>query len=103
MDVIKVADYVIDLGPEGGDEGGRIIATGTPEEVAESPGSYTGLYLRQVLRPEKGYRPFTVNPSQVSDEQIPPLQAKDSAPPGTRGNRGKRRRNAAGQKRSAVG
>ncbi len=103
MDVIKVADYVIDLGPEGGDEGGRILATGTPEQVAESPGSYTGLYLRQVLRPEKGYRPFTVNPSQVSEKQPSPLQGKDSVPPRTRGNRGKGRRNAAGQKRSAVG
>ena len=49
LDVIRCADWVIDLGPEGGDKGGEIIAVGTPEEVAENPNSYTGLYLRQVL------------------------------------------------------
>ncbi len=50
LDVIKCADYVIDLGPEGGEEGGRVVATGTPEEVAENNDSITGHYLRQVLR-----------------------------------------------------
>jgi excinuclease ABC subunit A len=49
LDVIKSADYVIDLGPEGGDEGGYIVAQGTPEEVANSKESYTGRYLRKVL------------------------------------------------------
>lgn len=49
LDVIKCADYIIDLGPEGGDEGGRVVATGTPEEVALNPCSYTGQYLRKVL------------------------------------------------------
>lgn len=49
LDVIKCADYIIDLGPEGGDEGGRIVAKGTPEEVALNLHSYTGKYLRQVL------------------------------------------------------
>jgi excinuclease ABC subunit A len=49
MDVIKLADYVIDMGPEGGDRGGEIICQGTPEEVAECQKSYTGLYLRQEL------------------------------------------------------
>ena len=48
-DVIKTADYVIDLGPEGGDQGGEVVATGTPEEVAEVTSSYTGQYLKQVL------------------------------------------------------
>jgi len=43
--VIKVADHIIDLGPEGGDGGGTIVATGTPEEVAKNPKSYTGKYL----------------------------------------------------------
>ena len=47
--MIKTADYVIDLGPEGGDEGGRVVATGTPEEMAAVAGSHTGRYLRQVL------------------------------------------------------
>ena len=49
LDVIKTADYVIDLGPEGGDEGGHVVATGTPEEVAQIKGSYTGEFLRAVL------------------------------------------------------
>lgn len=49
LDVIKTADWIIDLGPEGGEGGGRIIAEGTPEQVARTPGSHTGHYLRQVL------------------------------------------------------
>ncbi len=49
LDVIKVADYIIDLGPEGGDEGGRIVATGTPEEVAKVKESYTGQFLNKLL------------------------------------------------------
>ncbi|RIN76500.1 excinuclease ABC subunit UvrA [Staphylococcus simulans] len=49
LDVIKTADYLIDLGPEGGDGGGTIVATGTPEEIAASPDSYTGKYLKTVL------------------------------------------------------
>ena len=50
LDVLKTADYIIDLGPEGGDEGGRVIATGTPEEVAEVQGSFTGHFLKKVLQ-----------------------------------------------------
>lgn len=50
LDVIKSADYVIDLGPEGGDGGGTVLATGTPEEIAEVPESYTGHYLKRVLK-----------------------------------------------------
>ena len=49
LDVIKTADYIIDLGPEGGDGGGTLVATGTPEEVAENPASYTGQYLKKWL------------------------------------------------------
>jgi excinuclease ABC subunit A len=49
LDVIKTADWIVDLGPEGGDGGGTVVAQGTPEEVADSPASYTGHYLRQVL------------------------------------------------------
>lgn len=49
LDVIKTADYIIDLGPEGGDKGGSVVACGTPEEVAKNKKSYTGLYIRQVL------------------------------------------------------
>jgi excinuclease ABC subunit A len=49
LDVIKTADHIIDLGPEGGDKGGEVIATGTPEEVANNPLSYTGQALRPIL------------------------------------------------------
>ena len=49
LDVIKTADYIIDLGPEGGSGGGMVVCTGTPEEVAKHPGSYTGQYLKNVL------------------------------------------------------
>ena len=49
LDVIKVADYIIDIGPEGGDKGGTVVATGTPEEVAKNPKSYTGMYVKKYL------------------------------------------------------
>ena len=49
LDVIKTADYIIDIGPEGGEKGGTVIAEGTPEEVAESPVSYTGKYIKPML------------------------------------------------------
>ena len=52
LDLIKTADHIIDLGPEGGDNGGTIVATGTPEEVANMEGSYTGQYLKKVLARE---------------------------------------------------
>ncbi|MDD3071564.1 MAG: ATP-binding cassette domain-containing protein, partial [Methanoculleus horonobensis] len=50
LDVIKSADYIIDLGPEGGDAGGEVVATGTPEEVALVEGSYTGEFLKEILK-----------------------------------------------------
>ncbi len=53
LDIIKRADYIIDLGPEGGDEGGTIVATGTPEEVAKVPASYTGKYLGPILERDR--------------------------------------------------
>ena len=49
LDVIKTADYIIDIGPEGGDRGGTVIAQGTPEEVAQNPQSYTGTYVKKYL------------------------------------------------------
>ena len=53
LDVIKTADYIIDLGPEGGDKGGTIVATGTPEEIAQVPESYTGKYLKPILERDR--------------------------------------------------
>ncbi len=53
LDVIKTADYIIDMGPEGGDRGGTVIARGTPEKVAENKASYTGIYIRKMLEKDK--------------------------------------------------
>src|SRR5204863_8378188 len=50
LEVVKTADWIIDLGPEGGDAGGEIVASGTPEDVAKSPRSYTGQYLKSLLK-----------------------------------------------------
>ncbi len=52
LDVVKTADYVIDIGPEGGDKGGQVVAVGTPEEIAEVEASHTGRYLKQMLQPK---------------------------------------------------
>ncbi len=57
LEVVKTADHVIDLGPEGGDEGGRLVATGTPEEVAGTRSSYTGFYLKDILKGKRWERP----------------------------------------------
>ena len=53
LDVIKTADYIIDMGPDGGDRGGRVVACGTPEEVAQHPTSYTGQYVKRYLEADK--------------------------------------------------
>ena len=53
LDVVKTADWIIDIGPEGGDGGGEIVAVGTPEKVAEEPRSHTGHYLKDMLQPKK--------------------------------------------------
>ena len=52
LDVIKTADWVVDLGPEGGDGGGEIIASGTPEQIATEPASYTGRFLEELVEPK---------------------------------------------------
>jgi excinuclease ABC subunit A len=54
LEVIKTADWIVDLGPEGGDAGGNVVAIGTPEEIAANPASYTGQYLRQVFERQRG-------------------------------------------------
>ena len=53
LDVIKTADYIIDLGPEGGDKGGEVVATGTPEQVSQNPASFTGKFLKKVLQQKR--------------------------------------------------
>jgi excinuclease ABC subunit A len=57
LEVVKTADWIIDMGPEGGDAGGEVVAQGTPEQIARNPKSYTGQYLKPVLaRKGKGRR-----------------------------------------------
>ena len=63
LDVIKTADHIIDLGPEGGDAGGYVVATGTPEQVSDNPSSYTGQYLRRIIQARPG--------TKVSDQLLP--------------------------------
>jgi len=67
LDVIKTADYLIDLGPEGGDEGGLVVANGTPEEVAVS-GTYTGEFLKQVLNDNGLIKQLEVEDEIISEE-----------------------------------
>ena len=55
LDVIKTADHIIDLGPEGGDKGGTLVAAGTPEEICQVEESYTGRYLKDVLKKGNEY------------------------------------------------
>lgn len=57
LDIVKVADYIIDLGPEGGDRGGRLVAAGTPEEICRVPDSYTGQYLKRYLEEHRLFTP----------------------------------------------
>ncbi len=68
LDVIKTADYLIDLGPEGGDRGGTIVAVGTPEYVATVPGSYTGHYLGSVLKDERAHG--VISPDRANMERL---------------------------------
>jgi excinuclease ABC subunit A len=68
LDVIKTADWVIDLGPEGGDAGGEIVATGTPEDIAANPDSYTGQHLQPLLTPAA--RPRRVGRAAGSEREL---------------------------------
>lgn len=68
LDVIKNADWLIDLGPEGGDGGGQIVATGTPEEVAQVKESYTGQYLKPVLKRDTELTKQMINNKKEQEE-----------------------------------
>jgi excinuclease ABC subunit A len=83
LDVIKTADHIIDLGPEGGDEGGRVIAQGTPEEVA-SAGTYTGQFLKQILNED------TFSTQMESEDEISTkIGSEEEMVPGESGNNNK--------------
>jgi excinuclease ABC subunit A len=97
LDVVKTADWIIDLGPEGGDRGGYVIAEGTPEEVAAAPGSATGEYLARVLRGEPLVPLSAVTfaeeaghtaPRPAAPVQIMPAPEKRAAAAGSRRNAG---------------
>lgn len=70
LDVIKRADYVIDLGPEGGSEGGKIVATGTPEKIADSPQSFTGQYLKPMLERDRARQSKGLSRSAASVKNV---------------------------------
>ncbi len=74
LDVIKVADHLLDFGPEGGDGGGEIVAVGTPEQVAENPASWTGRYLKEVLDRHEERRQSRV--AALTAEAAPVKRAK---------------------------
>ena len=65
LDVIKTADWVVDMGPEGGGGGGRIVAEGTPEQVADNPDSHTGRYLKALLRRSGQASPGKTGPKRA--------------------------------------
>jgi excinuclease ABC subunit A len=77
LDVIKTADWVVDLGPEGGHRGGQVIAVGTPEEVAGIPHSYTGQFLVKLLGTEA--KPTKPAPSPRAEPPRPPTKAEKVA------------------------
>jgi len=76
LEVIKTADWIIDLGPEGGSRGGEIVATGTPEAVAANPRSYTGHYLKPLLKPVAAARP----PKAANNDTLEAAEAAEPAP-----------------------
>src|SRR5215475_12328139 len=77
LDVIKTADWLIDLGPEGGEGGGEIIATGTPEQIAANPRSHTGVYLRPLLeKPASGERRSSDSQASSPGAVLPPVASK---------------------------
>jgi excinuclease ABC subunit A len=84
LDVIKTADYVIDLGPEGGDKGGNIVATGTPEQIAANPASHTGTYLRGVLSDERAEGRIRVSAASIRKLEATNFESLDDLSHGER-------------------
>ncbi len=84
LDVIKTADYIIDLGPEGGDRGGRVVGTGTPEELAANERSYTGCYLRPVLADQRAVGHDQLDHEQLAAFELDNLQVLEGLAKGGR-------------------
>jgi excinuclease ABC subunit A len=83
LDVIKTADWIIDMGPEGGSGGGRVVAEGTPEEVIEIDSSHTGRFLRHVLEARPVKRPARARKAAPAKSTAPATAAKATAPKAT--------------------
>jgi excinuclease ABC subunit A len=79
LEVIKTADWIIDLGPEGGDKGGEIVAEGTPEQVAREPRSYTGHYLAQLLTKPAATPPPAQPEEGLSNVDAPSRRRRSSS------------------------
>jgi len=84
LDVIKTADYLIDLGPEGGDRGGTIVATGTPEQVAANKASFTGAYLKASLADERAHGTIRPSASRMKKLERENIAALDDLAKGER-------------------
>jgi excinuclease ABC subunit A len=95
LDVVKTADWIVDLGPEGGERGGRVVAEGTPEDVAATPGSYTGEVLAPVLARAAPPQRLRAAPAR----RRPPKAAKTA--PGVKPAKAPARSAAAGKRRRA--
>ncbi len=95
LDVIACADWVVDLGPEGGERGGTVVAQGTPEQIAETPASFTGHYLREVLAGKKP-RPKPPNQSRAAKPRSSPSAPPLEPPPPERRRPDARRRGFGG-------
>jgi ABC-type proline/glycine betaine transport system ATPase subunit len=92
LDVIKIADHIIDLGPEGGDLGGTVVAQGTPEQVAQVKGSYTGHFLRRVLHMDAGAAAMSgATPPQTPETEAGQAQNKPQAVSSSKGGNTKKR------------
>ena len=70
LDVIKTADHIIDLGPESGDNGGEVIAVGTPEQISEVKNSYTGQFLKPILESARKKGQYATRMSFIDDERL---------------------------------
>ncbi|MCH8183174.1 MAG: excinuclease ABC subunit UvrA [Proteobacteria bacterium] len=110
LEVIKTADWIIDLGPEGGDKGGRIVALGTPEDVAKTKGSFTGEYLRRVLArprlaappPKQGTLKILAKPKKPPKRKTPKKKAPPKRKPSTHGTAAPRKKAAAARRKPAT-
>ena len=75
LDVIKTADWIVDMGPEGGSRGGLVVAEGTPEQVADNPASFTGAFLKPLLHGREAKQPTRKKPASKAPAKAPAKKA----------------------------